>query len=764
MLAFRHRMAISELNFLPTLPSLLAKPSVPFIHRDLSWIQFNERVLGEARDNTNPLLERAKFLGITATNLDEFFMIRFSSHQRSISTLRKTNPRLAERRIEIRNSILETVAEFTGRQADTLEILANELENVGISVVRKARAGEAAFDVGRDLFLTRIAPFLEAPRGFQYAYLRELKNLQSGLFLKDKRRWLPIPKSLPSMLLSEKEKGGVFAFFLDDLILTHYPEETLGMLRLTRDADFAVEMDEEDQVEMPEIVRTGLRRRDSGRPVRLQYLGEFSDRFFFSALKRLRLTPGQLMGGPGSFYFSGFWTLFSEVPAALVEKRPSLKHRPFPNQLPDAFQVPAASASTRAAALAPKAPEKKGKKAGPKEKAAKRKADAHARVLSARAAEGRIFREIEKNDILLHHPYDSFDAFIEFLEEAAIDPEVISIEQTIYRMDADSRVVQALMRAAKKKEVRVVIELRARFDELHNLRLTEQLKDAGCTVSFGFGKLKLHAKMVLVTRKGEDGKLTRFVHLSTGNYNASTARVYTDLSVLTAKKEIGRDARKFFDSIYAEKIPTGFTTLLSAPNRLHRRLIELIRKEAEASLAGSPARIVVKLNALVDEDVVQELYQASQAGVKIDLLIRGACSLVPGIQGLSENIRVVSVVDRFLEHSRIYYFGHSKKLYLSSADWMQRNFFSRLELAFPLTDERHIRYIEDYFIPIYLMDTEKSRELTPLGTWKKRTLQSVKREIPPHLRALLRHTSPRSQFLFEYLAREHYRGTPLEEK
>jgi polyphosphate kinase len=712
-------MAISELNFLPTLPSLLAKPSVPFIQRDLSWLQFNERVLGESRDTKNPLLERGKFLGISSTNLDEFFMIRFSSHLRSISTLRKTSPVLAERRIQIRDSILETVAEFTGKQADTLEILASELEAVGISLVRRATSGERAFEVGRGIFQERIAPYLETPRQFQYSGLRDLKNLQSGLFLKKRRFWMPIPKNLPAMILAEKEKGGVYAFFLDDLILTHYPEETLGMVRLTRDADFSVELDDdENQAEMPEIVRTGLRRRDRGRPVRLQYLGGFSDRFFSSALKRLRLSTGQLMAAPGSFYFSGFWTLFSDVPASLVEKRPGLKHTRFTPRVPLAF--------------------KRG------------------------ARKGKILDCIEQRDLLLHTPYDSFEAFVEFMEEAADDPEVISIEQTIYRVNTDSRVVAALKRAAKKKTVKVMIELRARFDELNNLRLSEELKSAGCEVAFGFGKLKLHAKMVLVTRKDKDGKLTRFVHLSTGNYNEATAGVYTDLAVLTARKDIGKDARKFFDSIYEEKIPKGFTTLLSAPNQLHRRLIDLIKKEAVASLAGERARIVVKVNALVDEEVVQELYQASQAGVKIDLIIRGACSLVPGIQGLSENIRVVSVVDRFLEHSRIYYFGHAKKLYLSSADWMPRNFFSRLELAFPLSDERLIRYIEDFFIPIYLMDTEKSRELTPLGTWRKRTLQSVKREIPDHLKGLLKHTTPRSQFLFEHLAAENYKGTPLE--
>lgn len=597
-------------------------------------------------------------------------------------------------------------------------MIGNELSQYDISLIRNAQPSESVYKIGKEIFDQKIAPFLEPPRTFQYANLRELKNLQSGLFLKDRRAWLPIPKGLPPVFLSEKNRGkGVDVFFLDDLILSHYPEAVIGMLRLTRDADFSVELEEENQEDLPEIVRTGLKKRDKGKPVRLQYLGHFTDRFFTTALKRLRLSTGQLMAAPGSFYFAGFWTLFSKVPSRILQKFPELKHSKFTTEIPEIF-----------------------KNFKPKEN---------------------IFQRIEKKDILLHHPYDSFDALIGLVDAAASDPFVVSIEMTIYRTDVDSKMIAILKRAAKRKKVKVAIELRARFDEFNNLKLSEELKSAGCEVHFGFGKLKLHAKMILITRKTKDGKLKRFTHLSTGNYNAATARVYTDLALITARKEIGNDARKFFDAVYEEKIATGFKVLLSAPNRLHRRLIELIKKEAEAARRGEAARIVVKVNALVDEEVVEELYSASSAGVKIDLIIRGACSLVPGIQGVSENIRVVSVVDHFLEHSRLYYFGYSKKLYLSSADWMPRNFFSRLELAFPLMDEDLIRYIEDFFIPLYLMDTEKARELTPLGTWKKRTMQTVKREVPEHLKFLLDEVPARAQFLFEYLAGEDYIGTPL---
>ncbi len=296
--------------------------------------------------------------------------------------------------------------------------------------------------------------------------------------------------------------------------------------------------------------------------------------------------------------------------------------------------------------------------------------------------------------------------------------------------------------------MRVVLELRARFDESNNLRVAEELGKAGVEVKFGFGNLKLHAKVTLITRR-EGDKTVRYTHLSTGNYNAKTARQYTDISIFTSHAEIGEDARHFFDSVYKKEVPTNFKQLVTAPTKLHARMRTLIRAEAEAAKAGKSARIVAKVNALVDEKLIEDLYMASQSGVKIDLIVRGACSLVPGVKGLSENIRVISIVDRFLEHSRIYWFQQSGVMYLSSADWMPRNFFSRLEIAFPVLDPRLYKFMTEVLIPGYLRDNTRARRLTARGVWEK-----VASTPPLH----------RAQWYFEELATNHYKNTSLYDK
>jgi len=497
--------------------------------------------------------------------------------------------------------------------------------------------------------------------------------------------------------------------------------DPVGLLRLTKDGDFSVDLEAEDPENIPDVVRSGLGRRDKGKAVRLQYFGSFEDAFLTQALAVLKLQPGQLMITPGSLYIRALWTLVNQCPESVLTARPGLKHPPLESRMPAIFERPE-----------------------------------------------EIFSQIQKADILLHHPYDSFDAFVRFLQTACLDPQVRSIEQTVYRMDAISPMIDSLKEAAKTKKVRVVIELRARFDELNNLSLADELKKAGVEVHFGFGKLKLHAKIVLITRTEDrsPGVVAeyRYTHISTGNYNSATARLYTDLAILTSSAEVGQDARHFFDTVVKEEVPTQFKYLVAAPTRLKRLLLAHIQQVAAAAKRGEKARIVAKVNALVDEEVISQLYQASQAGVQIDLIVRGACSLIPGIQGLSENIRVISVVDRFLEHSRIYYFANARAMYLCSADWMPRNFFSRLEIAFKISDPLVYRYIEEFLIPIYLSDAVKSRELTPLGTWKKRTVASAKASFSPALKNLFKGLPLRSQFLFEELSKREYMGTPLQDR
>ncbi len=710
-----------QVDFLPTLPSLLAQSKTPLIHRDLSWLQFNERVLAETNQSSNPLLERVKFLAISASNLDEFFMIRVASLGRSIQNAERSDPGSARWLMRVRSNVLETVAKFGARQSEALDLLAGELDAVGVRIVRQPDPQSRAFELGKRLFEEHVLTKLTPPEGFGISKLGLLENQQIAALFKS-GIWFRIPKSLPVVLpVVEDNRQEVHFFFLDDLIASHLGpsfrlEGQPGLLRVTRDGDFTVDLEEEDTESIPDVVRTGLGSREKGRPVRLQYSGEIREEFLRQAVNGLKLLPEQILPAPSTLCLHGLWAVVNQTPEEITT-RASLKY----------------------SALAVKVP---------------------VRLRDSSL----LFEEIKKQDLLMHHPYDSFDGFVNWVQAACADPNVTSIEQTVYRMDTLSPVIEALKRVARQKRVRVIIELRARFDELNNLSLAEDLRKAGVEVAFGFGSLKLHAKIALVTRD-EGGSPKLYTHLSTGNYNALTSRQYTDLAILTANPEIGSDARLFFDAVWKGQVPTSFKQLVSAPAKLHRLLLNHIQAETQAAREGKKARIVAKVNALVDGVVIDHLYQASQAGVNVDLIVRGACSLIPGVKGLSENICVISVVDRFLEHSRIYYFGSLGKLYLSSADWMPRNFFSRLEIAFPVLDPLLYQYIEQIVIPAYLSDTDKARELTPQGTWKKRTAVAGRAVLPEASKAVFQtifgKKAVRSQKLFEELALREYLGTSL---
>lgn len=695
-----------QVQFLPTLPSLLVERNKPLIHRDLSWLQFNERVLSEARQAGNPLLERVKFLSISASNIDEFFMIRFASLIRSISThVRRHDRRKFVRLRRIRGAILEAVAKFGAKQAEALDLLAAELQQENIYISRQTKPDDLAFAIGKRLFDERVLPNLGAPEPFSANQLQTIENLQIAVIFNGDL-WFKIPKSIPSVLWAKDDDSSrIYIFFLDDLLATHLGStfrqaSEPALVRLTRDSDFTVDLEEEDTESIPDVVLSGVRTREKGRPMCLFYSGNVSSKLFIPFESVLKLGPGQILPAPQTLCLQGFWSIVNQLPDE-TKRKPNLTHPPLRSMIPKPFHTPA-----------------------------------------------KLFEALKERDYLFHHPYDSFDGFVAWIQAACEDPDVTMVEQTVYRMDALSPIIEALKAAASKKKVRVIIELRARFDELNNLRLTEELQKAGVEVGFGFGKLKLHAKIALVTRK-EGEELKRYTHLSTGNYNAATARQYTDLAILTSNAVIGEDARYFFDSVLNAEVPTSFQKLVPAPGKLHRRILSHIESEIKAAQTGKSARIFAKVNALVDEGVIESLYRASQAGVKVDLVVRGACSLIPGVKGLSENIRVISVIDRFLEHSRIYYFENSKVIYLSSADWMQRNFFSRLEVAFPVLDQRIYKYLEQVVIPAYVADTVKTKELTPQGTWKKRPTQHGKQLA-------------RSQFYFEELAANEYRETALE--
>ncbi|MBL7715721.1 MAG: polyphosphate kinase 1 [Bdellovibrionales bacterium] len=700
---------MKTVGFLPTLPSLLDSPRVPLIHRDVSWLQFNDRVLAESRQASNPLLERAKFLAISGSNLDEFFMIRFSSLARSITAASRNQPAQVNRLTKIKGSILETVSKFGAKQLESLDLLTGELEGVGIHVVRNCQEGDAEFAIGKQIFVESILPQIPPPQALTRVQIQSTMNLQT-LVVFPGDLCFRLPRNLAPMVAKvDPSQKKCYFFFLDDLIAAHLGpafrlEGQPGFLRLTRDGDFtaAIEFEDTDSVAMAEKIRTGLGNRELGRPVRLQYRGNVEEPLLERAVSILRIPAAQVIPAFGSLYLHGLWAVMNHVPDE-IRNKPGVQHPPVKGVIPAPF-------------LDPK----------------------------------RFFEKLKTKDFFVHQPYDSFDSYVQWIEAAGKDPDVLSIEQTVYRVDHQSPVIAALKTAAENgKKVRVVIELRARFDELNNLKLTDELKQAGIEVGFGFGKLKLHAKIALVTRKdaSDPSGIRAYTHLSTGNYNRSTAKQYTDFSIFTGNTEVGQDARHFFDAVFKKEVPKNFKHLVHAPSKMHRRLLQLIQAETEAAKKGEKARIVAKVNALVDEAVIESLYEASKAGVQVDLIVRGACSLIPGVPGLSQNIRVISIVDRYLEHSRLYSFESSKAIYLSSADWMPRNFFSRLELAFPILDPQIFSYVRDYLIPTYLSDTVKAKELTPMGTWKKRAAKS---------------NSVRSQLRFQEISQSNYRGTPLE--
>ncbi|MBL8022677.1 MAG: polyphosphate kinase 1 [Elusimicrobia bacterium] len=698
-------------RFLPTIPHLLGFPNRPYIHRDVGVLQFNERVLAEARSSSNPLLERLKFLAITGSHMDEFFMIRYASLDRSVRFQR--NRRTSRHGMNIRNTILDRVTTLVTKQEETLDHLAALLEPKGLHLVRRPPPKSDSFRIGEELFSREILPHLPAPEPFRPHQLNTLGNLKSALVFPS-QLWITVSRQRAPLYLHFPEGGPFRIFFLDDLLLRHagtalgQPERP-ALFRLTRDGDFPVELAEGDPTLVPDIIRSGVGSRDRGRPVRLQYGGEAALPLIEKCVAALRLSPRQAHPIPGTLHLSGLWSAL--------------------NRLPETF------ASIPGMALPPLRPYLMGSLSRPKT----------------------LFEELQNRDILLHHPYESFEGYVNFIRAASEDPAVLSIQQTVYRTDALSPVIETLKNAAsQKKRVRVVIEPRARFDEMNNLRLADELRKADVEVVFGLGRLKVHAKVALVTRK-ENGEERLYTHLSTGNYNAATARAYEDLAILTARPEMGDDAQIFFDALGRGEVPTGFKHIVPAPARLHRVLLQLIESEITAAKAGRSASLFAKVNALVDEGIIDSLYRASQAGVRVNLMVRGACSLIPGVKGLSDNIRVLSIVDRFLEHSRIFYFGDADRLYLSSADWMPRNFFSRLEIAFPILDDALRQFIRDVVIPIYRADTVKARELTPQGTWRKRSSGSG----DPLQKKLGLPSPVRAQFCFQELARREYKNTPL---
>jgi len=677
-----------------------------FLNRELSWLEFNQRVLDEAANAATPLLERVKFFCITSSNLDEFFEVRVAGVKQQIES------DVVSRTVDGRTAT-ETFRAITKRVRAMMEQqyacwnqeLVPALQRNGIRFLKMKELNAEDLEwVGR-FYRTEVLPVL-TPLGVDPAHpfpqllnkslniVLELEAIQ-GRRTQKRLAVVQLPRLLPRLIRLPREDARQDYVFLGQVIKHHLPELFQGtrilgawMFRVTRNSELYI--DEEEIANLLKAVENELHNRRKGDAVRLEIETGCPPHLISALLKRLRLTEDDLYEIPGPVSPVGFMQLCQG------DHSPELRDPPF---------------------VAPVAASLRGKPD--------------------------VFAAIRERDILLHHPYETFSSVVEFLERAAGDPKVLAIKQTLYRTGGDTRIVGALMNAVRNgKQVTAVVELRARFDEANNIQWARQLEEAGVHVVYGLVGYKIHAKVSLVVRRDPDG-IRRYVHLATGNYNASTAKLYTDLGLLTCKPAFGEDATNLFNLLTGICQYQGSQKLLVAPFDLHERMLALIARETEHARRGLQARIVAKINSLVDERIIAALYEASQAGVKIDLIVRGICCLRPGVPGVSENITVRSIVDRFLEHHRIYYFENVARpeVFLSSADWMPRNFFRRIEVTFPVEDGVLRERIISEVLGITLADSIKARHLQADGSY-----------VAP---ALPRRTAARrSQFEFIALARE----------
>ena len=666
-----------------------------FINREMSWLEFNARVLEEAEEPSTPLLEKLKFLAIFSSNLDEFFMVRVAGLREQAfedGAPQDFNPD-GLRAIEQLKRISQRTRELVTAQSRCLqETVLPQLEKEGIHIigydrVRKNEAVDRFFQQTVFPIITPMAidPSHPRPRYHNRAlYLVAQLRRRSGLGPKKMFAVVQLPQVLPRLVPvhEPKENGQSHTFILlEDLVAARLPElfggfeiETTATFRITRDSDLDVIEQESD--DMLRLIEERLRARRRADAVRME-ISAGAD----SSLIDLIVDQEQIrvVGDDGPRY-SELYEI--EGPLDLTGLSSLLKLTGLEHLHDQEF------------------------------------APQTARGLRRRGED--LLAAIARRDILLHHPYDSFSPVVDFIRSAADDPNVLAIKQTVYRTSGDSPVVTALIDAAENgKHVTAIVELKARFDEEANVSWARQMERSGVHVVYGFMDLKTHCKVSLVVRR-EGERARRYVHLATGNYNPATAMVYTDLGMFTADEDIATDVSALFNLLTGYSQGHKWCKLVVAPQDLQRGTIELIDEQASRAQKGRPSWIFAKLNSLVDPRVIEALYRASQAGVGIDLIVRGICCLRPGIAGVSENIRVRSIVDRFLEHSRIFVFGptDSAKVYLSSADWMPRNFYRRVEVMFPVESAPLRKRILNEIVPAYLADNVKARELRSDGSYE----------------------------------------------
>lgn len=655
----------------------LTKPEY-FYNRELSWLKFNLRVLKEAMVKDTPLLERLKFIAISASNLDEFFMVRvaglWSNFDSGVEKRDASGMSVHEQLVAISQAAHEQVR----TQTKSLIALMAEMDAVKLHFRRVKDLSELGKDWLEEYYREVVFPVLtpmavDASRPFPFLANKTL-NLAVELIKADGEHsmgLIQVPSVLDRIVEVEPEGKRTFVF-LEDIIASHCHDLFKGChildmvsFRVTRDSD--LDLEEDYSVDLMKEVEESLRKRKRGAAVRLEIFKTNNNRIKKFLEENLDVTEMEVyeINGPLDptcfFKFIGMKGMWPWLYEPFVPQRPL--------ELPD---------------------------------------------------DSDLFAAIRENDILLHHPYESFDPVVKLVSDAADDPQVLAIKQTLYRVSGNSPIVAALARAAENgKQVTVLVELKARFDEENNILWARRLEKAGCHVIYGLVGLKTHAKIILIVRK-EDNGIKRYLHLGTGNYNDSTAKLYTDLGLMTANDEFGSDASAFFNLLSGYSEPPVWNKLVMAPLGLREKIYALIDNEIAMVRAGREGHIIAKMNSLIDQPVIQKLYEASAAGVHIDLIVRGICGLRTGIEGISDNITVRSIVGRQLEHSRIFWFanGGEEQLYLSSADWMPRNLNDRVELFFPVETEEHIHRIKA-LLDLYLRDNVGAHMMQSNGSYRR---------------------------------------------
>lgn len=660
-----------------------------FTNRELSWLEFNQRILGEARDRKNPLFERMKFLSITASNLDEFFMVRIASLKDMVNAGYQKKDIAGMTAQEQLRALNEKMQAFCEKQYTTYNrALLPKLSEEGLEIISFSELSEKEMDFLEEYFHKNIYPVLtpmaiDSSRPFP---LIQNKTLNIAALIKSRNKdkkekkeydiaTVQVPSVLPRVIILPQKDGpkrkcrvilleNVIEHYLDVLFLNH---EIIcsAPYRIMRNADLSI--DEDDAEDLLKEIEKSLKMRQWGEVIKFEYEERMDKRLVKYLKKQFKVHSCDM------YAFNGPLDLTFLMKCYGIEGFEDLKEAPY---------IPQKNKKLR--------------------------------------ADKNIFNQIRKGDVLLHHPYESFDPIVAFIKQAAEDENVLAIKQTLYRVSGHSPIIAALAQAAENgKQVTVLVELKARFDEENNINWARKLEKAGCHVIYGLVGLKTHCKIALVVRREADG-IRRYVHLGTGNYNDSTAKLYTDTGMFTCRNAVGEDATAVFNMLSGYSEPANWNQLIVAPIWMKKRFLEMIARETQNAKEGKPAKIIAKCNSLCDRKIILALYEASCAGVQIDLIVRGICCLVAGKPGVSENIRVRSIVGTFLEHARIFYFYNdgNEEVYMGSADWMPRNLDRRVEIVFPV-EAPDLKEKAKHILDVQLRDTLKAHCLLENGTYRK---------------------------------------------